>query len=239
MCPTVRVLQTHSVSVICDLEGTLVDFEMCHFVSFERALGDEGVAITERKIATLPGAVGGGDPFIAQTLAEKYELSAENILKQKQKHFAHMLEEHSMTPRVGAIEFLTRLREAGVPLALASLTPREWGEVILRRSGLSHFFPRTHVLFREDVENPKPHPEVYELASRRLGAPAIVFEDSPTGIRAAKAAGLCAIAVPPPFFHEEAHHLRALEVAGADAIYLHWTDIPLSSFLPALAKSGT
>jgi beta-phosphoglucomutase-like phosphatase (HAD superfamily) len=70
------------------------------------------------------------------------------------------------------------------------------------------------VLTAEDVTNGKPAPEIYEKAAARLGHPAgemIVLEDSPNGIRAAKAAGARCIAVP--------HALVPLEdLAGADAV---------------------
>lgn len=241
MHTVLRLLQAQRVPAVFDLEGTLVDLEMFHFVSWERALDDEGIAVTVKEIASLPGVIGGGDPFIAETLALKYGLSAEVILAQKRKHFMHMIEEQPILPRPGAVEFLTRLQNSGVRVALASLTSRSRGEEILHRSGLTHFFSEAHVLFRENVTNPKPHPEVYEQTAQRLGvspAEQIVFEDSPVGVRAAKMAGSRVVAIPAPFFHEEPRHLLALREAGADAIYFHWTDLPLFSFLPISAQSG-
>lgn len=58
------------------------------------------------------------------------------------------------------------------------------------------------VLTREDVEKPKPDPEIYLLAAQKLGvAPqdCLVLEDSPNGVRAAVAAGMNVVAIATPF----------------------------------------
>ena len=240
MHTVLRLLQAHRVPAVFDLEGTLVDLEMLHFLSFERTLGEMDVDMTVKEITALQGVVGGGDPFIAALLAKLWGLAAEEILVCKKKHFALLLEEMTIEARPGALAFIESLRSARVPIALASLTPRDRGEDILHRSGLARMFPRELVLFRENVQNPKPHPDVYEEAARRLGVSPraqIVFEDSPVGVQAAKAAGSRVVAIPSPFFHEEERHMRSLREAGADAFFFHWTDLPM--FLPIRAKGGS
>lgn len=239
MNAVLHLLQVQRVPAVFDLDGTLVDLELYHFLAFESALWQQGVAMTVKEIVSLPGVIGGGDPFIAELLARMRGLDAAKILEAKKHHFGHLLEERPIEARPGAVEFLERLRNLKVPMALASLTPRDRGQELLVRSGLSPFFPRDLVLFREDVKNPKPHPEVYEEAARRLGvhpSEQVVFEDSPVGVRAAKAAGSRVVALPVPCFHEEERHLVSLHEAGADVLFFHWTDLPRS--LPISAQGG-
>ena len=70
------------------------------------------------------------------------------------------------------------------------------------------------VLTREDVQNPKPDPEIYLLAARNLGvAPqdCLVLEDSPNGVRAGVAAGMNVVALATPFTVAGLHSSQVLE----------------------------
>jgi len=104
--------------------------------------------------------------------------------------------QREVRPQPGAVELLASL--AGrVPLAIASNSRREMVELALARSGVTG--PFQVIVSAEDVEHPKPAPDLYLLACRRLGvdpSEAIAVEDSPTGVRSAKAAGMACIQVP-------------------------------------------
>jgi HAD superfamily hydrolase (TIGR01509 family) len=97
--------------------------------------------------------------------------------------------------RPGARELLASLR-GRVPIALATNTRRALAEVILEHSGLAGSFD---AIATGDEVPPKPAPDVYLTACRRLGvrpADAVGLEDSNVGVRAVKAAGLTCIAIP-------------------------------------------
>ncbi|TMB83805.1 MAG: HAD family phosphatase [Chloroflexi bacterium] len=98
--------------------------------------------------------------------------------------------------RPGAIELVERLR-GRVPMALASNSSRQLVSTALATAGLTDAFDA--IITADDVVAAKPAPDVYLLACERLGvAPedSLALEDSPSGIAAAKAAGLACIAVP-------------------------------------------
>jgi HAD superfamily hydrolase (TIGR01509 family) len=89
----------------------------------------------------------------------------------------------------GLREFLDRYR--GIPMAVASNAEPENVDFLLDRAGLRPYFQA--VVDGHQVRNPKPHPDVYLLASELLGVPpsqCIVFEDSPSGAMAGAAAGM-------------------------------------------------
>ncbi len=80
---------------------------------------------------------------------------------------------------------------------MASNTPRELVVRALDAAGLAGYFDV--VVTAEDVERPKPAPDIYLAACRRLGvepSEAVALEDSPPGIEAARRAGLTVVAVP-------------------------------------------
>jgi beta-phosphoglucomutase-like phosphatase (HAD superfamily) len=101
-------------------------------------------------------------------------------------------------PRPGALELLQAVREAGTPVGLASNSSREFVERVLSVAGLldGHF---DLIVTADDVERPKPAPDLYLAASAGLGAApqrAAALEDSETGVVSARAAGLFVVAVP-------------------------------------------
>jgi len=95
----------------------------------------------------------------------------------------------------GARELLTRLR-GRVPIALATNTRRSLADLVLERTGLAGLFD---AVATSDETHPKPAPDLYLLACARLGvepANAVGLEDSPTGVRAVKSAGMHCICIP-------------------------------------------
>ena len=110
----------------------------------------------------------------------------------------HKRELLGSAPRPGALELIAALREVGIPMALASNSPRMLVDRALTTGGID---PATFVtmLTADDVSNPKPAPEIYLAAVAALGTQperTLVLEDSPTGVTAAVAAGCYTIAVP-------------------------------------------
>jgi HAD superfamily hydrolase (TIGR01509 family) len=100
--------------------------------------------------------------------------------------------------RPGALELLRAVRAAGLPVGLASNSSREFVERALSVSQLAdgHF---DVVVTADDVESPKPAPDLYLAACAALGAAperAAALEDSPPGVASARAAGMFVIAVP-------------------------------------------
>jgi pseudouridine-5'-monophosphatase len=96
----------------------------------------------------------------------------------------------------GVRELIQSLQANAVPFAVASSSWLAWVEALLGGIGLRDSF--TALASATEVEHPKPAPDLYLLAAERLGvAPAecIAIEDTPTGLTAAKAAGMFAVQV--------------------------------------------
>jgi HAD superfamily hydrolase (TIGR01509 family) len=113
----------------------------------------------------------------------------------------------------GAIEAVRRLDGAGYRLAVASSSNRELIDAVLRRLELAALFEVT--VSSEEVERGKPAPDVYLEATRRLEvepAECVAIEDSASGIRAARAAGMRVIAYPNRHYPPPAEVLASADV---------------------------
>jgi HAD superfamily hydrolase (TIGR01509 family) len=100
-------------------------------------------------------------------------------------------------PMPGALDLLTALGEAGVPVGLVSNARRRFVERGLRTAGLHDAF--AVIVTADDVARPKPAPDPYLAGAVALGADpgaCVVLEDSPTGLAAGRAAGALTIGVP-------------------------------------------
>lgn len=100
-------------------------------------------------------------------------------------------------PRPGAIDLLDALDAAGVPLGLASNSVRPFVDLVLASAGVAHRF--AVVVSGDEVAHAKPAPDLYLAACSALGVDpvdAVALEDSPTGVAAARAAGMLVVGVP-------------------------------------------
>jgi HAD superfamily hydrolase (TIGR01509 family) len=110
----------------------------------------------------------------------------------------------------GVVALVDQARAAGLRIGLASNSGHDHVDGHLARLGLLARFD--FVACREDVPSPKPEPDLYRLVLNRFGLngrEAVAFEDSLTGIIAAKRAGLRVVAIPNP---STGHH----DLSGAD-----------------------
>jgi HAD superfamily hydrolase (TIGR01509 family) len=119
--------------------------------------------------------------------------------------------EHGVEAMVGARELLHELKRRGTPLGLVSNSPLAFVRRSLDIAGFHDSFDV--VVSAHEVAAPKPAPDPYLEACRRLGVEAgpevVALEDSPTGVTAARAAGLTVIGIPSleGIALEEAHEL--------------------------------
>ena len=110
------------------------------------------------------------------------------------------------------LELLRIAKESHCRTGLATMSYREEAMRVLRALDVEGSLDV--VLTREDVQEPKPRPEIYLLAAEKLGVPpseCLVLEDSPNGVRAGVDAGMNVIAVATPFTTNGLHSGQVLE----------------------------
>ena len=198
-------------AVIFDNDGLLLDTESVWTRAeedlFERR-GREFTAADKLQLVGQSAAVAG--EILARRLGEPGR--AGEIIEELNELVVAELE-RGVEAMVGARELLATLGGRGTPLALVSNSPLAFVQRSLEIVGLEGSFDV--VLSAHEVAAPKPAPDPYLEACRRLGlepGPSIyALEDSPSGVAAAVAAGLTVIGIPSVegVALDEAHHLAA------------------------------
>jgi HAD superfamily hydrolase (TIGR01509 family) len=212
--------------VIFDCDGLLVDSETAWSRAEATLYERHGIVFTLEHKRELLGTSG---PMAIATLERHLELPEGEGGKLLSELNVLALEEieRDAPALPGAVELVAALNEAGVAIGVASNSPHVLVDASLRGAGLQDAFGA--VVSAQDVAHGKPAPDVYLEACRRLGAdPAqsIALEDSPTGVEAARAAGLHVIGVPSregvqlPGAHTVAASLRAPAVYAAVGLRL-------------------
>ncbi|MGV9588164.1 HAD family hydrolase [Streptomyces tendae] len=184
------------ISVIFDLDGTLVDSEPNYYEAGRRTLAEYGVP--DFTWADHEAYVGISTQETVADWQRRYGLraSVEELLAVKNRHYLALARD-SVRAYPEMRKFVELLAGEGVPMAVASGSSLEAIGTILARTGLNAQL-RT-VVSADEVARGKPAPDVFLEAARRLGAePArcVVLEDAAPGAAAAYAAGMRCIAVP-------------------------------------------
>jgi HAD superfamily hydrolase (TIGR01509 family) len=198
-------------AVVFDNDGLLLDTESVWTRAEEDLFALRGTEFTpadKRELVGTSAAIAGG--ILERRLGEPGRAAA--LIEELNELVVAELE-RGVEAMIGARELLERLRERGTPIGLVSNSPLRFVQRSIEIVGLGGYFDV--VLSAHEVGAPKPAPDPYLEACRRLGVEpglsVVALEDSPTGVAAARAAGLTVIGVPSieGIELEEAHHLAA------------------------------
>jgi HAD superfamily hydrolase (TIGR01509 family) len=206
--------------LILDFDGLIVDTETPIFEGWQAAFRDHGQELTLDEWRHSLGTFGGFDPVGCLEARLGAGFDGKPVAEAVRTAYLVACQAQPLLP--GVVDLLAEARALGVGVAVASSSTRAWVEGWLARHAIRERVD--HVCGRDDVARVKPHPDLFLLAARRLGAePAgcVVYEDSPNGIRAAKAAGMRSVAVPNGV-------TRALDLGGPDLVQSSLAERPLA-----------
>lgn len=199
-------------AVIFDFDGVLVDSEPLHEAAIKQTAADVGWTMTADHFHQM---VGKGDEHAFELLAAAHNtiISSDqtaDLCARKHRACIDLIHQRRFTVHSGVPSLVTRVA-ADRPVGICSGSRRD---VVLGMLHTTEFggLMRT-VVTHEDVTLPKPAPEGYLLAASRLGVDprrCVVIEDSPTGIRAARGAGMTVLAVCHSFPAERLHEAHAI-----------------------------
>lgn len=202
-------------AAIFDMDGTLLDTEAVFKTIVYEVCTELGFEMTD---AVHMAMVGSSHERTNQLLIEAYGVTFPYSLFDERCRVTMRERTHDGVPvKQGAREFLNELRDRKIPIAVATSSRTPHAHTHLGAAGLLELFET--VVTRDDVVNPKPHPEPYLTAARRLGVDptqCLALEDSHAGVRAAHAAGMQTVMVPDLVHPSD--ELRALGIAVVESL---------------------
>lgn len=174
-------------ALIFDMDGTLVDSMPLHLDAWEQTSAEFGLPFDRAQLNEY-----GGIPTrkIVAMLAEQHGLAidVEAFARRKVALYLEHIDKVSVFP---AMWELVKGCHGKVPMGIGTGSTRAHAAHILRQTGLDAFIPV--LVSADDVVNHKPHPDTFLKVAEQLGAkPAncLVFEDTPIGLEAGRAAGM-------------------------------------------------
>ncbi|MFV0334512.1 MAG: HAD family hydrolase [Tropicimonas sp.] len=213
-----------TTALLFDLDGTLIDSDRLHARAFADLLRPRGLNIDfafyrdnihgRHNLDIFADLCPGED---AQWWSDHKEAAYRELLGTSQP------------PIAGAAELLDLADELGWRKAVVTNAPRDNGEAVLTALGLAERFDT--LVIGDECSRGKPDPAPYLEALRRLATPAsraLAFEDSPTGIHAARDAGITTIGL------RSMLDDVALRAAGATASIADFADPALKPYLDKL-----
>jgi HAD superfamily hydrolase (TIGR01509 family) len=219
--------------LIFDFDGLMVDTETAARDSWVDIFQEYGCDFPHDAWAKVLG--GSGRDFDAcgyLTEQTGLQLDPEELRARRGRRKLELVAAQPLMPGIAA--YLADGKHGGLTLGVASSSSREWVVGHLERLGVTYLFDA--IVTGDDVAHVKPDPELYLLTLARLGLEpheAIVFEDAPNGVLAAKRAVIFTVAVPNALTCE-------LPLDHADMRVASLADLPLTDLLALVERhAGT
>jgi HAD superfamily hydrolase (TIGR01509 family) len=181
-----------SITVVLDVDGTLVDTNYQHAIAWHRALRAHGHAVQLWQIHRHIGM--GGDQIVADLIGEEGERSDGDAIREAEgEAYGELIGE--VQAMHGATELLEELREDGTRAILASSAKAEEVEHYIDLLGARDLVEGWTTA--ADVERTKPYPDLVHTAIEKVGGecPVVMVGDSSWDVKAAEAAGVPTLAV--------------------------------------------
>ena len=181
------------LTVLFDVDGTLVDSNAAHAETWTRALVEHGVNVDVAAVRPLIGM--GGDKLLP-AVAGVEESSPRGAAMARRKKELFKAKVPALRPTPGARALLEFLRDQGTTLVVATSAGDREMQAILEQAGLYDLFS-AHTS-KDDAEESKPDPDIVLAAMARAHArpeSTVMVGDTPYDIEAAARAGIPAIAL--------------------------------------------
>lgn len=184
-------------SIIFDMDDVLVNSSLKHFEAYERALKDFGIKTPTLSHELRRSIYGMRIKEIMELLAREFKMDVDvsELTRHRNEYFMKLVKK-GVEPMPGLYKLTKNVKKWGMKRAVASSGVTDYVHETLKQLKLTDFFDA--VVTGDDVHNPKPAPDAFLLAAKKLGAKpseCAVIEDATKGIEAAKKAKMLAIGV--------------------------------------------
>ncbi|NIW44654.1 MAG: HAD-IA family hydrolase [Gammaproteobacteria bacterium] len=186
-------------AIIFDFDGLILETESPVYQSWHELYDQFGMVLSKQEWSQIIGTSDAEhfDPLDELEVSLHQSLPRSELLADRREREMELIREQGILP--GVEKWIDQAVTMGMRLGIASSSSRDWVYSHLTRLGLIDHFEVIRTA--DDVEKTKPDPALYHQALDSLSISAneaIVLEDSPNGVTAAKRAGIFTIAVPNP-----------------------------------------
>ncbi len=209
-------------AVLWDVDGVIVDSAPYHLRAWQQAFAARGAYMDRDTFYRTFGQR--NDTIVAQVLGPGVPREEEEtIAAAKEARYREIVAREGIQALPGALEWIRRLHDRGIPQAVASSAPPANTTAILQALDLTGVFQA--LVSGEEVQHGKPDPAIFILAAGKLGVEprrCVVVEDAPAGVQAAKSGGMACLAV------TTSH--AADKLRGADLVVSSLAELPEDAF---------
>lgn len=198
-------------AILFDMDGVIIDSNPYHRIAWEKLLLENEIDFSEDSFEKVIFGRTGQDALRELASGRFSEEELIRLANHEDEIFREIIKEIEVCPIDGLLEFISEVKRNNYKIALVTSAPTPNVTLVLERFRLQDAFDL--IVDDMNIENGKPNPEIYLKAVGKLGIPneqCVVFEDSFSGIQAAKNAGLRVIGL------TTSHHAHELINAGAD-----------------------
>ena len=188
-------------ALIFDFDGLILDTETPDYRTWQSIYRDHGFELPQDEWGKIVGGWGIStfDAAAHLSLLSQGRLDSVSLRDRHRSESSALLLSQPVLP--GVIDTLRQAKQLGLKLAIGSSSPHSWVDTHAKRLGIFDYFDTVVCEDEVGIGRTKPYPDVYLAALKQLQVQkneAVVFEDSPNGVRAARTAGIFVVAIPNP-----------------------------------------
>jgi HAD superfamily hydrolase (TIGR01509 family) len=214
-------------ALIFDFDGLILDTESPEADIWTQIYAEHGYEFPMDKWGTVIGGDGSSNFDAADHLSNLSQGRLDSASMRTHHRSGSDAQTLKQPILPGVLDYLNGAKRLGLKLAIASSSQHSWVDMHTQRLGIFDHFDT--IICSDDVGagRAKPNPDLYLLALKQLQVQkneAIVFEDSPNGVKAANRAGIFVVAVPNPI-------TAKLNIENANLILKSLSDLSLPALL--------
>jgi HAD superfamily hydrolase (TIGR01509 family) len=188
-------------ALIFDFDGLILDTETPDYQTWQSIYREHGFELPQDEWGKIVGGWGIStfDAAAHLSLLLQGRLDSVSLRDRHRLETSALLLSQPVLP--GVVDTLREAKRLGLKLAIASSSPHSWVDTHAKRLRIFDYFDRIICEDEVGIGRTKPNPDLFLIALKQLQIQkneAIVFEDSPNGVKAARLAGIFVVAVPNP-----------------------------------------
>lgn len=214
-------------ALIFDFDGLILDTETPDYQTWQSIYREHGFELPDEEWGKIVGGWGLSkfDAAAHLSLLSQGRLDSVSLRERHRSESSALTLAQTVLP--GVLDVIHEAKRRGLKVAIASSSPHSWVDTHAKRLGIFEYFDKIICEDEVGIGKTKPNPDLFLLALDQLQVQkneAIVFEDSPNGVKAARLAGIFVVAVPNPV-------TSLLSIENANLTLTSLTDLSLQELL--------